>query len=76
MMNQSEHRCVYRLLTNERSLGDHVVEDVEGLGVSAKHQGAANHVQAVDRQRLSGDQAGNGPIRSQKQMDISQSEAS
>lgn len=57
MMNQSEHRCVYRLLTNEGSLGDHVVQDVEGLGVSSEHQGAAHHVQAVDRQRLSGDQA-------------------
>ena len=52
------------------------MEDVEGLGVSTEHQGAANHVQAVDRQRLSGDQAGNGPIRSEIQMDISQSEAS
>ena len=40
-----------------RSLGDHIVQDIEGLGVSTKHQGAAHHVQAVDRQRLSRDQA-------------------
>ena len=32
-----------------------IVEDVEGLGVSAEHQGAAHHVQAADRQRLSRD---------------------
>ena len=36
-----------------------IVEDVEGLGVSAEHQGAAHHVQAVDRQRLSRDQPAN-----------------
>ena len=54
-----------RTLTNERSLGDHVVEDIEGLGVSAKHQGAAHHVQAVDRQRLSRDQTENEPMRGQ-----------
>ena len=46
-----------------RSLGDHIVQDIEGLGVSTEHQGAAHHVQAVDRQRLSRDQAANGPIR-------------
>ena len=64
------------LLTNSSTLGDHVVEDVEGLGVAAEHQGAAHHVQAVDRQRLPRDQADNGPIRGELHRDIGQSEAS
>ena len=55
-----------------RSLGDHIVQDIEGLGVSTKHQGAAHHVQAVDRQRLSRDQAANGPIRGEIQTSANQ----